>query len=93
MNNSINKIHPLKDLFQELSNDLDSTESNEIQISENDVPISLDKNNFQEITDIPNSKKIAFVDGGDGILEEAPNFLITINYLKYIFFFYKKICL
>ena len=86
MNNSINKIHPLKDLFQELSNDLDSTESNEIQISENDVPISLDKDNFQEITDIPDSKKIAFVDGGDGILEEAPNFLITINRIYFSMF-------
>jgi hypothetical protein len=39
-----------------------------------------------EIKSVENPKKIAFVDGGDGPLEESPNFLITINRVYYSLF-------
>ncbi len=90
MSNFINKIHPLGDLFQELSDDLENTETNQILLSENDIPIPINDEKFQEIKNLSESRKIAFVDGGDGILEEAPNFLITINRIYFSMFKDKK---
>lgn len=84
------KIHPLGDLFLELSNDLENTETNQIVLSDESVPIQINNEKFQIIEDNSQSRKIAFVDGGDGILEEAPNFLITINRIYFSMFRGKK---
>lgn len=45
---------------------------------------------FVEITPIESHRKIAFVDGGDGPLEESPTFLITINRVYFSLFQGKK---
>ncbi|MCV0373131.1 MAG: DNA double-strand break repair nuclease NurA [Nitrosarchaeum sp.] len=45
---------------------------------------------FCEITSVDSPRKIAFVDGGDGPLEESPNFLITINRVYFSLFQGKK---
>ena len=89
MSNS-NPSHPLEDLFQELNNDIVDRESEQILISDSENPIPIKNDSFKEIKEIDNPRKIAFVDGGDGIIEEAPNFLITLNRVYFSMFKGKK---
>ena len=79
MQNSTKDGHPLKELYEILGEDLEDCTSDGLLISENEDPIPLTNDSFKEIKESGASRKIAFVDGGDGILEEAPNFLININ--------------
>ena len=90
MSNSSKSNHPLEDLFKVLGEDLEECTTNELLISENENPIPLTNDSFKEIKESETSRKIAFVDGGDGILEEAPNFLITINRIYFSMFSGKK---
>jgi hypothetical protein len=46
--------------------------------------------NFVEITKTENPRRIAFVDGGDGVLEESPNFMIIVNRVYFCMFEGKK---
>ena len=46
--------------------------------------------NSSEIKPVDAPRKIAFIDGGDGSLEESPNFLITINRVYFSLFQGKK---
>lgn len=46
--------------------------------------------NFVEITDVASPRRIAFVDGGDGVLEESPNFMIIVNRVYFSMFQGKK---
>jgi len=90
MDNTSKSSHPLEDLFKILGEDLEECTTNELLISENENPIPLTNDSFKEIKESEASRKIAFVDGGDGILEEAPNFLITINRIYFSMFNGKK---
>lgn len=45
---------------------------------------------FVEILDVPSPRRVAFVDGGDGVLEESPNFMIIINRVYFSMFEGKK---
>lgn len=40
---------------------------------------TITSDSFKEIKGIENPKKIAFIDGGDGPIEDSPNFLIVMN--------------
>lgn len=46
--------------------------------------------NFVQILETTKPRKIAFVDGGDGILEESPNFMIILNRVYFSIFEGKK---
>ena len=90
MNNSPKASHPLEELYEILGEDLEDCTSDGLLISENEDPIPLTNDSFKEIKESGASRKIAFVDGGDGILEEAPNFLININRIYFSMFNGKK---
>lgn len=90
MQDSTKTSHPLEELYEILGEDLENCTSDGLLISENEDPIPLTKDSFKEIKESGASRKIAFVDGGDGILEEAPNFLININRIYFSMFSGKK---
>ena len=90
MQDSTKTSHPLEELYEILGEDLEDCTSDGLLISENEDPIPLTKDSFKEIKESGASRKIAFVDGGDGILEEAPNFLININRIYFSMFSGKK---
>ena len=90
MQDSTKASHPLEELYEMLGEDLEDCASDGLLISNDKNPIPLTKDSFKEIKESKTARKIAFVDGGDGILEEAPNFLITINRIYFSMFNGKK---
>ncbi|MCZ6581794.1 MAG: DNA double-strand break repair nuclease NurA [Thaumarchaeota archaeon] len=83
--------NPVRNLIGDLGKQLtEKNHSNELlSIGQmKTFPITTDK--FKEIAENANPKKIAFIDGGDGSLEESPNFLITINRVYFSMFQGKK---
>ncbi|RNJ80762.1 MAG: DNA double-strand break repair nuclease NurA [Nitrosopumilus sp. B06] len=78
---------PVKDIIEHLGRhlpDIDQKDTVLLTGTGEKIPIQSDK--FKEIHNIENPKKIAFVDGGEGVLEEAPNFLIMINRIYFSLF-------
>ncbi len=78
---------PLKSLIEELGTRLSNKEHYDIVLNNGkgkQFPIT--PSEFFEIRINGSHRKIAFVDGGDGLLEESPNFLITINRVYYSLF-------
>ena len=71
---------PVKNLIEELGAHLSQKEHSDILLNNGTgKQFLIAPSEFQEIKPIISHRKIAFVDGGDGPLEESPNFLITIN--------------
>ena len=82
---------PVKSLIEELGAHLSEKEHSDIVLNNGkgkQFPIT--PSEFSEIKSTNNHRKMAFVDGGDGPLEESPNFLITINRIYYSLFQGKK---
>ena len=82
---------PLKKLIEELGTQLSQKEHSDVVLNNGKgrrFPIT--PSEFSEIRSVRNPKKVAFVDGGDGSLEESPNFLITINRVYFSLFQGKK---
>lgn len=78
---------PIKDLVGELGKRLSDKEHSDVVLSTGKGKQTLiTPKEFQEIKQVSNPRKIAFIDGGDGPLEEAPNFLITINRVYFSLF-------
>ena len=78
---------PVKDIIEHLGRhlpDIDQKDTVLLTGTGEKIPIQSDK--FKEIRNIENPRKIAFVDGGEGVLEEAPNFLIMINRVYFSLF-------
>lgn len=76
----INRENPVRTLIEELGNQLTQNEQSDHILSDGkSKTFPIKSENFVEIKDIQNPRKIAFVDGGDGILEESPNYMIVIN--------------
>ncbi|MDE1861713.1 MAG: hypothetical protein KGI33_02245 [Thaumarchaeota archaeon] len=83
--------NPVRSLLDRLRSDLTEKEHTDQVLSDGKTrtfPIRAE--NFIEISGTINPKKIAFVDGGDGILEESPNYMIVINRLYFSIFRGKK---
>ena len=82
---------PLKDLVEQLSSHLSQKEHSDVILNNGkgkQFPIV--PSEFREIKQTGDPKKMAFVDGGDGPLEESPNYLITINRVYFSLFQGKK---
>ncbi len=82
---------PLRNLVGDLGRRLTKREhSDRVLKFEKGKVYELVPSEFNGIRPAPVSRKIAFIDGGDGLLDEAPNYLITINRVSYSLFRGKK---
>lgn len=82
---------PVKSLIEELGTHLSQRVHSDVVLNNGkgrQFPIK--PSEFSEIKLVDAPRRIAFVDGGDGILEESPNYLITINRVYYSIFQGKK---
>lgn len=79
--------NPVRNLIGDLGEQLTKREHSNVILPVGQMktfPITPDR--FKEIKENVNPKKIAFIDGGDGALEESPNFLIAINRVYFSMF-------
>ena len=84
-------IDPVKSMIEELGAKLSQKEHSDVILNNGKgKQFLIAPSEFSEIKPVENPKKIAFVDGGDGPLEESPNFLITINRIYFSLFQGKK---
>lgn len=82
---------PLRNLIEELGTQLSQKEHSDVVLNNGKgKQFLIAPSEFSEIKSVENPRKIAFVDGGDGPLEESPNFLITINRVYFSIFQGKK---
>ena len=82
---------PIKSLIEELGTQLSQKEHSDIVLNNgNGKQFEIIPSEFKQITPIEKPKKIAFVDGGDAPLDEAPNYLITLNRIYFSIFCGKK---
>lgn len=82
---------PVKSLIAELGAHLSQKEHSDVVMNNgNGKQFLIEPSKFVEIKSTENPRKIAFVDGGDGPLEESPNFLVTINRVYFSLFQGKK---
>ncbi len=71
---------PIKSLMAELGAHLSQREHHDVVLNNGKGECFLiEPSKFVEIKSVDNPRKIAFVDGGNGPLEESPNFTITVN--------------
>ncbi|RNJ75764.1 MAG: DNA double-strand break repair nuclease NurA [Nitrosopumilus sp. H13] len=78
---------PARDLIEDLGEHLSDTDHKDTVLCSGRAKKTLiTPEEFVEIRDIDSPKRTAFVDGGDGTLEESPNFLITINRIYFSLF-------
>ena len=78
---------PVKNLIDQLGEHLSSIQhSDKILNNGKGKQFLITPSEFNEIKNISEFKKIAFIDGGDGPLEDSPNFLITINRVYFSLF-------
>jgi hypothetical protein len=82
--------NPVRSLVGELGRKLTQREHSDILLNGKGKQYVIEPKEFCEITQVQNPRKIAFIDGGDGPLEESPNFLITINRVYFSLFQGKK---
>lgn len=83
--------NPMKSLIEELQAHLTEKEHEDLIFSDGKSKVfPIISENFVEIKNIENPRKIAFVDGGEGILEESPNYMIAINRVYFSIFSGKK---
>ena len=79
--------NPLKFLVEELQEHLTQKENTDVIFSDGkSKTFPIIPENFTEIKDTEKPRRIAFVDGGDGILEESPNYMIVINRVYFSIF-------
>ncbi|RMW37180.1 MAG: DNA double-strand break repair nuclease NurA [Nitrosopumilus sp.] len=82
---------PVKSLIEELGAQLSQKEHSDVVLNNGKgKQFLIAPSEFCEIKQTESPRKIAFVDGGDGPLEESPNYLITINRVYYSLFQGKK---
>ncbi len=82
---------PLKKLVEDLGTQLSQKEHLDVVLNNGKGKrFLIAPSKFSEIKSIKDFRKIAFVDGGNGLLEESPNFLITINRIYFSMFQGKK---
>ncbi|MEK0323653.1 MAG: hypothetical protein QQN39_05365, partial [Nitrosopumilus sp.] len=82
---------PIKSLIDELGTQLSQKEHSDIVLNNgNGKQFEIIPSEFKQITPIEKPKKIAFVDGGDAPLDEAANYLITLNRIYFSIFCGKK---
>ena len=81
---------PVRNLIVDLQHQLTEKKHSDVALSSiKGKQYEIKASEFIEIKD-SESKKIAFVDGGEGQLDEAPNYLITVNRVYYSIFQGKK---
>lgn len=78
--------NPVKSLVDELGRQLSTKKHIDVIFNGRGKQYVIEPKGFCEIKHTSNPKKIAFIDGGDGSIEEAPNFLITINRVYFSLF-------
>ena len=82
---------PVKNLIEQLGAHLSQKEHSDVVLNNGKgKQFLITPSEFCEITPSQSIKKIGFIDGGDGPLEDSPNFLITINRVYYSLFEGKK---
>ncbi len=78
---------PVKNLIEELGSHLTQKEHSDVVLNNGEgKQFEIKPSEFMAIKPTDILRKIAFVDGGDGTLEESPNFLITINRVYFSIF-------
>lgn len=79
--------NPVRSLIENLGRDLtQKKQSDQIFPYGKIQGKSITPASFVRILEAENPRKIAFVDGGDGILEDSPNFMIIINRVYFTMF-------
>lgn len=81
---------PVKSLIGELGAHLSEKEHVDVVLNSKGSQYVIEPAKFEEIRPVSDFKKIAFIDGGDGPLDDSPNFLITINRVYFSLFQGKK---
>ena len=81
---------PVKNLIGELGAHLSEKEHVDVVLNGKGKQYLIEPAKFEEIRPVSDFKKIAFIDGGDGPLDDSPNFLITINRVYFSLFQGKK---
>ena len=81
---------PVKNLIGDLGAHLSQKEHVDVVLNSKGSQYVIEPTKFEEIKPVSNFKKIAFIDGGDGPLDDSPNFLITINRVYFSLFQGKK---
>ncbi|MBM3895993.1 MAG: DNA double-strand break repair nuclease NurA [Thaumarchaeota archaeon] len=81
---------PVKSLIGELGAHLTEKGHVDVVLNSKGNQYVIEPAKFEEIKGVSEFKKIAFVDGGDGPLDDSPNFLITINRVYFSLFQGKK---
>lgn len=76
---------PLKRLVADLGTRLDRQAHSDVILNAKDA-LPLEPSRFSEIKPVCTRRKIAFVDGGNGLLSESANHLITINRVYFSLF-------
>jgi len=71
---------PIKNLIEDLGSRLARRGHRDVVFNNGEGrKFEIKPSEFSEIKPTDSVRRIAFVDGGDGLLDESPNFLITIN--------------
>lgn len=71
---------PVRDLVEELGAHLANREHSDIVLdSGGGERYSITPSGFSEIRPVSPVRRVAFVDGGHGLLDESPSFLVTLN--------------
>ena len=81
---------PVKNLIGDLGAHLSEKEHIDVVLNGKGKQYVIAPSEFEEIKPVSKFKKIAFIDGGDGQLDDSPNFLITINRVYFSLFQGKK---
>lgn len=79
--------HPLDQLLNRLGSDvLTSSHDDVVMTTGSRIGLPLEPSRFREILPAETPKKMAFVDGGNGMVAESPAFIISLNRLYYTIF-------
>jgi hypothetical protein len=78
--------NPVRALIDDLGRQLTQKKHSDVILNSKGTQYVIEPKEFRAINPTQHPKKIAFIDGGDGPLEEAPNFLITINRVYFSLF-------
>ena len=82
---------PIKSIIKNLGTELSQKEHTDIVLNNGKGErFEIIPSGFRQIMPVRAPKKIAFIDGGDAILDESPNYLITLNRIYFSMFCGKK---
>lgn len=80
-------VYPLDELLNQLGSEIVATSHDDVVMTTSSRSgLPLEPSRFRKISLTNTPKKMAFVDGGNGLVAEAPAFIISLNRLYYTLF-------